>query len=183
MAKQVPGKRYAQAIFELAGQQDLIDQCESDLASISQVLQDEDFRSFLGHAKVPMSDKIRSIETVFPHTNSLVRNLIALLISRSSIEIIGDVHTGYRQLVNEFKGRQEVEVTSALALNQDEEQRINDFVAQLIKKEVVITTRVDETILGGVIIQVGDQLLDGSLRSKLEGLRREIKSDVAKSPG
>ena len=41
----------------------------------------------------------------------------------------------------------------------------------------------DETILGGVIIQVGDQLLDGSLRSKLEGLRREIKSDVAKSPG
>ena len=86
-------------------------------------------------------------------------------------------------MVNEFKGRQEVEVTSALVLNQDEEQRINDFVAQLIKKEVVITTRVDETILGGVIIQVGDQLLDGSLRSKLEGLRREIKSDVAKSPG
>ncbi|GIT69117.1 MAG: hypothetical protein Ct9H300mP27_02210 [Chloroflexota bacterium] len=65
MAKQVPGKRYAQAIFELAGQQDLIEQCESDLASISQVLQDEDFRSFLGHAKVPMSDKIRSIEMYF----------------------------------------------------------------------------------------------------------------------
>ena len=183
MAKQVPGKRYAQAIFELAGQQDLMDQCESDLASISQVLQDSEFRSFLGHAKVSMSDKVRSIEAVFPDTNPMIRNLVALLISRASIELVSDVHAGYCQLMDEFKGRQAVEVISAVALDAKEEQRIREFVSKLIEKEVVITTRVDEAILGGVIIQVGDQLLDGSLRSKLEGLRREIKSDVAKSPG
>ena len=87
------------------------------------------------------------------------------------------------QLMDEFKGRQAVEVISAVVLDAKEEQRIREFVSKLIEKEVVITTRVDEAILGGVIIQVGDQLLDGSLRSKLEGLRREIKSDVAKSPG
>tara|TARA_B100001765_G_C19260382_1_gene230931 strand:- start:147 stop:404 length:258 start_codon:yes stop_codon:yes gene_type:complete len=85
--------------------------------------------------------------------------------------------------MDEFKGRQAVEVVSAVVLDAKEEQRIREFVSKLIQKEVVITTRVDEAILGGVIIQVGDQLLDGSLRSKLEGLRREIKSDVAKSPG
>ena len=85
--------------------------------------------------------------------------------------------------MDEFKGRQAVEVISAVVLDVKEEQRIREFVSKLIQKEVVITTRVDEAILGGVIIQVGDQLLDGSLRSKLEDLRREIKSDVAKSPG
>jgi F-type H+-transporting ATPase subunit delta len=182
LPKQVPGKRYAQAIFELAGQQDLIDQCQSDLAMISQVLQDGEFRSFLGHAKVSMSDKVRSIEVVFPEANSIIRNVLALLISRGSIELVSDVHVGYCQLVDEFRGRQAVKVISAVALDSKEQQRISEFVSKLIQKEVVITTRVDESILGGVIIQVGDQLLDGSLRSKLEGLRREIKSDVAKSP-
>ena len=49
---------------------------------------------------------------------------------------------------------------------------------ELIQKEVVVSTEVDEAILGGVIIQVGDQLLDGSVRSRLEGLRRQVRSDV-----
>ncbi len=179
MAKGVSGKRYAQAIFQLAVQQDQVDQWDGDLDSMSQVLQDEEFSSFLEHAQVPLMEKNRSIEAVFPDTNPMVRNLVALLISRGSAKLIRDVHLSYSQLVDEYRGRQRVEVTSAVALDAGEVGRIARFVAELIQKEVVVSTEVDETILGGVIIQVGDQLLDGSVRSRLEGLRRQVRSDVA----
>ena len=178
MAKRVSGKRYAEAIFQLAVQQDRVDQWGTELESISQVLQDEEFSSFLAHAQVPLPEKNRSIEAVFPDTDPLVRNLVALLISRGSIKLIGDVHLSYSQLVDEYRGRQRVEVTSAVPLDAAEVERISRFVSELIQKEVVVSTEVDETILGGVIIQVGDQLLDGSVRSRLEGLRRQVRSDV-----
>ncbi len=178
MAKRVSGKRYAQAIFQLAVQQDQVDQWAGDLDFISQVLQDEEFSSFLEHAKVPLAAKNRSIEAVFPDTNPLVKNLVALLISRGSAKLIRDVHLGYSRLVDEYRGRQRVEVTSAVTLDAAEVERISRFVSELIQKEVVVSTEVDETILGGVIIQVGDQLLDGSVRSRLEGLRRQVRSDV-----
>ncbi len=178
MAKRVSGKRYAQAIFQLAVQQDQVDQWAGDLESFSQVLQDEEFSSFLGHAQVPLSEKNRSIEAVFPDTSPLVRNLLALLISRGSVKLIRDVHLNYGQLVDEYRGRQHVEVTSAVPLDAAEVERISRFVAELIQKEVVVSTEVDESILGGVIVQVGDQLLDGSVRSRLEGLRRQVRSEV-----
>ncbi len=178
MAKRVSGKRYAQAIFQLAVQQDQVDQWAVELDSISQVLQDEEFSSFLEHAQVPLSEKNRSIEAVFPDTNPLVRNLLALLISRGSTKLIGDLNLSYSQLVDEYRGRQRVEVTSAVPLDAAEVERISRFVSELIQKEVVVSTEVDEAILGGVIIQVGDQLLDGSVRSRLEGLRRQVRSDI-----
>ena len=178
MAKRVSGKRYAQAIFQLAVQQDLVDQWAGELDSLSQVLQDEEFSSFLEHAQVPLSEKNRSIDAVFPDTNPLVRNLVALLISRGSTKLIRDVYLSYSQLVDEYRGRQRVEVTSAIPLDAAELERISRFVSELIQKEVVVSTEVDESILGGVIIQVGDQLLDGSVRSRLEGLRRQVRSDV-----
>ena len=178
MAKRVSGKRYAQAIFQLAVEQDQVDQWAGDLAAVSQVLLDEEFSSFLAHAQVPLSEKIRGIETVFADTNPLVKNLVALLISRGSAALIQDVHLSYSQLVDDYRGRQRVEVTSAVPLDAAEVERISRFVEELTQKQVVVSTEVDESILGGIIIQVGDQLLDGSLRSRLEGMRRQIRSDV-----
>ena len=136
MARRVSGNRYAQAIFELAVHQDRVDQWGTDLDSISQVLQDEEFSAFLAHAQVPLPEKTRSIETVFPDTDPLVRNLVALLISRGSIKLIRDVHTSYSRLVDEYRGRQRVEVTSAVPLDAGEVERISRFVSELIQKEV-----------------------------------------------
>ena len=86
---------------------------------------------------------------------------------------------GYKNLLDEYRGRQQVEVTSAVPLTNEEVERIRQFVADIIKKEVVVVPQVDEDILGGVIIQIGDRLLDGSTRARLEGMRKQIKSEIA----
>ncbi len=179
MAKRVSGKRYAEAIFQLGLEHDLLDQWAEDLAFIDQVLQDDEFSAFLKHAEVPLQEKIRAIDAVFPEVNPLVRNMIALLVTRGLVDLVHDMRVGYGQLLDKHRGRQQVEVTSAVPLEDPERERISRFVSDLVQKQVVGTTQVDESILGGVIIQIRDQLLDGSTRTRLEELRQQLRSDTA----
>jgi F-type H+-transporting ATPase subunit delta len=177
----VSGKRYAQAIFELAAQRGQLDQWGDDLRFVDQTLQNDEFRLFLSHADVPVAEKIKAISNVFQSVDGLVKNLVALLVTRGLVNLFQDVRAAYDHLLDEHRGRQPVEVTSAVPLNDHELERVSKFVSGLIRKEVVVSTRVDETILGGLIIQVGDQLLDGSTHSRLEELRRRIHSDATAS--
>ena len=178
MPKRVSGRRYAEAIFELALQEDQVEQWATELELVSQVLQDEDFSGFLKHADVPVDQKIKSIDSVLAQVHPLVRNMAKLLVSKGLVDLAGELQEAYAGLWDKHAGRQRVEVTSAVVLDQQEVDRIAQFVSGLIDKEVVVSTQVDESILGGIIIQISDQLLDGSTRSKLEGLRSRLHSDI-----
>jgi F-type H+-transporting ATPase subunit delta len=173
------GQRYAQAIFELALENQLLEEWDQDLRLASDVLQDEEFALFLKHAEVSSERKVTAIESVLAEVHPLVRNLVSLLVSRDGVEAIADVQGGYTRLLDEHLGRQLVEVTAAVPLEDAELERITRFAAELTGKEVVVTTRVDESILGGLVIQIGDQLLDGSTSAALERLRRNIRAQAA----
>ena len=179
MAPKVSGKRYAQAIFELAREHDQLDQWEGDLDFVNGVLQDEDFRALLGHADVPIGDKMKAIEAVMEQIHPLVRNMVNLLVTKGLVNVAGELRAGYLELLDEHRGRQRVEVTSAVPLEPAELDRITKFVSELVRKEVVVSTQVDESILGGLVIQIGDRLLDGSTRSRLDSLRNRMHSEVA----
>ncbi len=178
MPKRVSGKRYAEAIFELALQEQQVEQWATELELVGQVLQDEEFNAFLKHADVPVDQKIKSIDAVLAQVHPLVRNMVNLLVSKGLVDLAAELKEAYTELWDQHAGRQRVEVTSAVDLDQPEVDRIVQFVSGLIDKEVVVSTQVDESILGGVIIQIGDQLLDGSTRSKLEALRSRLHSDI-----
>jgi F-type H+-transporting ATPase subunit delta len=181
MPKRVSGKRYAQALFELAVECNQLEQWAEELQFTDQVLQDEEFLAFLQHAEVPLERKISAVDTVLQDVTDLIKNLVYLLITRGAVGLVHEVQIGYGHFLDEHRGRQRVEVTSAVLLEDQELERITRFAANLVQKEVVVSTRVDESILGGVIIQIGDQLLDGSTRSRLEELRKQIRSDAAAS--
>jgi F-type H+-transporting ATPase subunit delta len=184
MAKRVSGRRFAQALFELAVEQDQLEQWGGDLRFADQVLQDEEFKAFLSHAEVPLARKTGALEAVLEQVNPLVRNLVSLLVSRGIVDLIHDVQVAYQLLLDQHMGRQQVEITSAVPLNDQELEQITRFVTELTKKEVAVSTQVDELILGGVVIQIGDQLLDGSTRSRLEEMRKQIRSEgMATAPG
>ena len=179
MAAKVSGQRYAQAIFELALEHDQLDQWEGDLDFVQGVLQDEEFRALLGHADVSIENKMKAIEAVMEQIHPLVRNMGNLLVTKGLVNVAGDLKDGYLELLDEHRGRQRVEVTSAVPLEPAELDRITKFVSELVKKEVVVSTQVDESILGGLVIQLGDRLLDGSTRSRLDALRNQMHSEVA----
>ena len=181
MPAQVSGKRYAQAIFELAREQDQLDQWAGDLQLVEHALQDGDFKAFLKHVEVPAADKVRAISTVLSAVHPLVQNLVHILVTGGLVDLVPQLHGAYEALLDEHLARQRVEVTSAILLEDQELERITNFLSGLIQKEVVATTMVDESILGGVVIRIGDRLLDGSARSRLEGLRNRLHAGVSLS--
>ena len=178
MPKRVSGHRYAQAIFELALDQGQADEWAGHLQLASQVLQDEEFRTFLNHAEVPVEEKIRSIDAVLPGVHPLIRNLLDVLVTKGLVNLVPELGEAYVKLLDVHHGRQRVEVVTAVALDDAELQSITQFVSNLTGKEVVVTTEVDEEIIGGIVIQIGDQLLDGSTRTHLEALRSRVRSGV-----
>ena len=179
MANRLSGQRYAQAIFELAEEHEQLEPWDQELRLAADVLGDEEFGLFLRHAEVPLDRKIAAINEVLAETHAMVRNLVALLVNRGGVDAIRDVQEAYTNLLDERLGRQRVEVTAAVELEQAELDRITDLVGRMVGKEVVVTARVDESILGGLIIQIGDQLLDGSASTALERLRQTVRAQAA----
>ena len=151
-----------------------MDQWDGELEFIDGVLQDEEFNALLKHADVPVSNKRRAIDAVLRDLHPLLRNLINLLVTKGLVDAVHDVRADYGGLLDDHRGRQRVKVTSAVPLEQDEMDRITQFLSSLVRKEIVVSSDVDESILGGVVIQVGDQLLDGSTKSRLDALRSEV---------
>lgn len=179
MPKRVSGQRYAQAIFELALEQGQTDEWAADLELAGQVLRDQEFRTFLNHAEVPADEKIKSVAAVLPDVHPLIRNLLNVLVTKGLAYLAPELSEAYTKLLDIHHGRQRIEVVTAVALDDAELQSITQFVSNLTGKEVVVTTEVDEDIIGGIVIQIGDQLLDGSTRTHLEALRKRVRSGVS----
>ncbi len=179
MASRLSGQRYAQAIFELALENEQPEQWDQDLRLAADVLGDAEFGAFLKHAEVPAERKIAAIEAVLSEAHPLIRNLVALLVNRGGVDAMREVQEGYSHLLDERLGRQRVAVTTAVPLADAELERITNFVAQLVGREVILSTQVDDSILGGLIIQIGDRLLDGSTGSALERMRQTVRAQAA----
>ena len=179
MAQQLSGQRYAQAIFDLALENNEVEQWGQDLAVVSEAFQDSDFAALMKHADMSAADKQAATGSVLAGVNRMMRNLVDLLVSKGSVDSIADVYTSYTELLDQHLGRQRVEVTTAIALDEAEANRITSFVSELVRREVVLTTKVDESILGGLVIQIGDRLLDGSTKARLDGLKNRLHTEIA----
>ena len=179
MAQQLSGQRYAQAIFDLALENNEVEQWGQDLEVVSEAFQDSDFAALMKHADMSAADKRAATGSVLAGVSTMLRNLVDLLVSKGSVDSISAVYTSYTELLDQHLGRQRVEVTTAIALDEAEANRITSFVSELVRREVVLTTKVDESILGGLVIQIGDRLLDGSTKARLDGLKNRLHTEIA----
>ena len=165
----------------MALQHGQLEQWSEDLHLINEALQNEEFRAFLEHAKVPLPRKTQAIGEAFQGVDPLMQNLLSLLVSRGLVELVPEVEREYQYFLNEYRGREEVEVYSAVPLEDPERERIAQFLTGLINKEVVLDSLVDPSILGGLVIKVGDRLIDGSTRTRLEELGKRLQRDSARA--
>ena len=181
MPRRASAKRYAQAAFQLALEQGQQEQWADDLDTINESFQVEEFRSFLEHARVPPARKVQVIHDAFPGVDPLLQNMLSLLVSRGLVELVPEVQAEFRHLLDELKGREQVDVWTAVPLQDAERDRITRFLAELRNKEVVLDTRVDPIILGGLVIRMGDKLIDGSTRTRLQELGKLLQRDATRA--
>ena len=168
-------KRYAQAVFELALERQVAGEWAEGLAEVCRALENQDMFAFLEHAKVTMPRKVNTIEEALPDVDPLLRNLLCVLVARGMTELVPEVEKSYRGLLDAHMGREQVQVSSAVPLEDSEVESISRFISGLIRKEVVMETQVDPSILGGLVIRVGDRLIDGSTRTRLADMGKRLQ--------
>ena len=172
-------RRYAKAIFQLGHEMDTLTEWTNDLSTISEYLQNNDFRSLLRQSKIPLANKVAIIKELLANSQPEARNLVGLLASRGLVDIIPQISIEFEGLLDVFYKRERVEVVSAVELSDGEKETITKLVEDMTKKSVVLNTTVDSKILGGLILHIGDNLIDGSTLNHLQQLRNRLGSSDA----
>ena len=146
-----------------------------DLALLSDAMANDDFANFLDAPQPTLSQKINLIEeTLGDSVSRLALNLISLLASRNSARLAPSITESYQEMLDEYNGIERAEIVSAIALSDDQQQRIETMLKDIVGKNITATSRVEPHILGGFVARVGDKVIDGSTRTRLDDLRRQL---------
>lgn len=172
MAVAASAKRYAQAVFQIAEEQNSFDQWELDLDALAALAQDPGFRLLMESPRIPLEEKTRVLREQIPQAGSLLVQLVQLLITKHRVDGITGVAQTYREMLDERRGVVHVRVTTAVPLPAGEQEKMQAQLGQRLGKQVHLTAQVDPSILAGAILRLGGKLVDGSARSQLDALRR-----------
>ncbi|WP_100486815.1 F0F1 ATP synthase subunit delta [Sporolactobacillus pectinivorans] len=174
---EIVANRYAKALFEVAEERNAIDSIEDQLSLITKTLDDnEDISRVLMHPQVSAENKKALVGKLFENEASLeVMNLLRLLIDRKRESIIDDVLEAYTHMADFKRGILDVTVTTAVPLDEEEEQDLAGRLGNVLGKQLRMHAKVRENIIGGILLRIGDRLYDGTIAGKLAGFKQEIK--------
>ena len=177
MPASASARRYASAAFNVAGETGDYDGWLNVLLEFARVLRMPSARTVFMSPSVPTSEKIAAIDRLLPHATPVVRNFLHILAERDRLDEVPGVADALRDLINARRGIVTAEVTTAIPLDADMQRLVAQRLAGYLGREpdkVTIRSRVDPTIIGGVVARVGDRLIDDSVRGRLERLRRTL---------
>jgi F-type H+-transporting ATPase subunit delta len=167
--------RYAKAVLSLASDQKAAEAVNKDMKQIvNAIAESKDLRDMLLNPVVRSSVKKTVLNEVFKNSNTITENLIITLIANKRIALLGDVASKYNQLYDTLRGTQIAKVTSAVPLTEALKTKVLAKVKELTGNEVEVINVIDESILGGFILRVGDIQYNASIANKLNNLKREF---------
>ena len=175
MAYRASARRYAQAAFELALEADELDGWLEDLQAIGSAIETESLGEALDSPQLTPARKVALIDELFGDSiRPLTRNLLALLASKNVTRIAPDLANEFVAMVDLHRGVVRAEVVTAAPMDSEQAARLAEMLRGVAGRDVVISSREDPSILGGLIARVGDKVIDGSTRTRLEGMRKRL---------
>lgn len=151
-----------------------LERWQADLEKMGSVLQDKDLVSFLEHPKVSLERKSDMLQRLLQGIMPTAMNLAHLLVAKKRLRIVPSLVAEYRRLVNAAQGVVEADVITAIPITDQEAERIGKDLAGITGKTVMLGAKVDHEIMGGLVVRLGDKLMDGSVRTRLQELRRRL---------
>jgi F-type H+-transporting ATPase subunit delta len=172
------GGRYAQALFDLAKDQNEVAKVEADLKSLKAAIADSrDLRLLLESPAFAAEDKAKGLAAIAntARFTATTKKFLGLLSANGRAAALSSVIAGFERLAADARGEVQAQVTTALPLTAAQTKGVAQALRQALGKDPVIETRVDPAILGGIKVRVGSRLFDASLRSKLDSLKFALK--------
>ena len=167
-------KRYAKAVFEMAQAEGDFPEWSKRLARIRELFGDPKVAAALGNPTVA-SEQREALVTEVPHLlDKEATNLARLLIESGRIAEAPAIEEEFQNLRDKAEGRVRATVTTAIALSAADRERVADELSKRLQKEVTINVVVDPRVIGGLRLQHGDHVVDATVASRLEQLRRRL---------
>ena len=167
-------RRYADAAFEIALRDGTVEVWRRELDAAAATVAEGELMAALGNPATPLDQRLDAGEQVFSKLSQPVQNLILLLVRRGRIEQLPRVAAEFARRDDARNGLTHATATSAAPLGAEEIRAIASHLEGLTGGRVDLETNVDPSILGGVVVRVGDRLIDGSVRGRLERLRGRL---------
>jgi len=171
--RETVARRYADAAFEIGRADGTLEAWERDLLVLRDALGDAELRRLVEHPAIPFADKERVLRRVV-NVSPEPLNLALLMIRRGRPGAIDPMVERFAELVRRERGISLAEVRTALALDDDQREAISARLRTLTGDRIEIREVVDDTLIGGVSVRIGDRLYDASVRSRLERLRARL---------
>ena len=176
MRDETVAKNYAETLFELALRNDCAESYGVAIATIANVIEDDPkFRMFLETPRIEDDEKKAVVRRVFGEIlPKHVVNFVMVTIDKRRQRLLRDISRGYDLLLDEHLGREHVEVTVARQVDDATTRLISERLSSALGTRVIPHVRVKPEILGGLIVRTGDTIYDGSIRRRLDGMRRRL---------
>jgi len=170
--------RYASALYELADEKGAIDAVAADLTTLQKMVDEsDDFRRFIKSPVFSRADQSKGIAALAEKAqlSPLTLKFLGLLASNRRLSALPGAIVGFRAILAERRGQATAQVTSAAPLSAGQTSSLAEALKKSIGRNVDIVSKVDPSILGGLIVKVGSRMVDSSLKSKLQRLKLAMK--------
>jgi len=174
MISTISARRYAQAIFQIAQAKNNLDEWKKELRKLADLMKDKKIVDLIDHPKVPFNLKAELIKQKLNTSDELVLNLCYLLILKSRLKNSEQIADEYDSLLDERRGIKHAVVTTAVPVDDSEKHKISGQLEKITGKKVSVKLQVNPLILGGMVARIEDTLIDGSVRNRLDLLRRNL---------
>ncbi len=166
---------YARSLYEVAAEQDSLDVVREQLGQFADALHDErQVAVFFFSPYFSTEEKKDGLHKMVTGADAVTMNFLEALIERHRMPAIFRIRTRFEEVWDKDHKLLPVEVTSAIELDKATVKSIGDRIGEQTGNEIEMTSRVDPDILGGLVLRVGNLILDASIRNRLEQLRKQV---------
>jgi F-type H+-transporting ATPase subunit delta len=166
---------YARSLFEVASEQDKLDVVREQLGAFVDALDGvRELQVFFFSPYFSTQEKEEGLDRAVSDADPVILNFLKLLIEKHRMPVIFRARAEYDRLWEEENKLLPVEITSAVELDEDIVKQLGDRISEQTGRKVELSSRVEPDILGGIVVQVGNAVLDASVRNRLDQLRRQV---------
>ena len=166
---------YARSLFEVAKEHDKLDVVREQLGEVADAIAEQhDLQVFFFSPYFSTDEKVQGLGRALPDADESVLNFLGLLIEKHRMPTLFRIRREFEALWEEENRLLPVQVTSAIELDESTVRQIGDAIGEQTGRRIELTSEVDPGILGGIVLRVGNSILDASIRNRLEKLRKQV---------
>ena len=169
------GKRYAEAIFEIAESNNSVKDVYKALNSLMESYkEDKEFKNFIDHPLITNDEKIKVLNEIYHEEKQEIKNIIFYILEKNRMMNIREIVAEYLKIYYAKNQILDVEATFAQKLTNEQREKLIQKLERKTKKKINLVEKVDTSIIGGGILKIGDKIIDGTVRTQLDSLVKSL---------